>query len=171
MCLRLTQIDIIQEFCDCNTTCDPSVMLCHGRSPHCVHWRARSQELPPEEAPQTQVQPQGEAGTARAQHGGIQVRRRWIQRKYPQTSEWVNLNQRLVCVRVCSNGCGALWVGVFQTARKSQLTGYQCFFCWGGKRSFESWVERLKKKVKYPLTELWDGEDWITIWKEEKQAK
>lgn len=28
-------------------------------------------------------------------------------------------------------------------------------------------MERLKK-VKYPLTELWDGEDWITIWKENK---
>lgn len=76
MRLRLTQIDIVQEFCDCDTTCDPSVMLCRGRSPHCVHWRACSQELPPEEAPQTQVQPQGEAGTGRAQHGGIQVRRR-----------------------------------------------------------------------------------------------
>ena len=79
-------------FVECNLICFPSVALCRCRSSHRLHRRARSQELPPEETPQTQVQPQGQAGTSRARHGGIQVGRgdrRWSRHERPQATQWV----------------------------------------------------------------------------------
>lgn len=130
-------------------------VLCLGRSPHCVHWRARSKELPPEEAPQTQVQPQGETGADGAQFRGSQVRRWRIQCKHPQTSEWVRLHQRIVCVLAC------WWMGVFQAACKSQLTGYQSFFCWGGKKELWELGGVVEKKNWKNIPQLNSGTGMI----------
>lgn len=55
-----SRINVI-SFCECNLTSIPTppfLLYCVcGRSPHCVHRCACSQELPPEETPPTQVQP------------------------------------------------------------------------------------------------------------------
>lgn len=49
------------------------------------------------------------------------------------------------CVFLC------VAVGVFRAACKTQFTGYRSFFCWGGKRSCESWVGWWRKWKKISL--------------------
>lgn len=135
-------------------------VLCLGRSPHCVHWRARSKELPPEEAPQTQVQPQGETGADGAQFRGSQVRRWRIQCKHPQTSEWVRLHQRIVCVCVCVYLRVGGWVYSKQPVNHS-LQDIRVSFVEEAKRSCESWVGWWKKKTEKISLNWIPGRGWL----------